>query len=686
MKYFTVVPLSNYRQRVNKTPNIPILHNSFINNNIPYYLMDNNISYNFNPHNSYNPIDTYSEPNFINNHKILNNNPFCYDINSYNNNFNNTMNNIKPINHNFFPIDNIQINQSNKLVNLPFATVKPINNHSYPTDSFNDKTTNYNQCSNSPLNNRRIINNPQPNIIKNNQNRIPNRNVSDNIIKKSEQKKTLNKVKNNTKIINEPKTQNQLNSPKTNNNNNNTKKIEDNKNITTPQNNTQEPDKQKVNQINNNVKTLPNNVKNQKQIIENHNNKIKKDIINNNNINEKQKIISGGVKKSNLNDINNYKNNVKIKNPNLATVTKISGDAPNTPAPSQNKPSLLTVDDLYNIIYLDVGIINLGNTCFINSCLQVLIHCTLFIYNFFEKRTSIKEKDTPISYNLLKACATMANTVYTKQKYIDITYLKNVFGSKHPQFEGYFQNDSQEFCRVLLEDINTELNEIKNKPIYKTLTNTDRKTKKVRDLEFDKNFSEREKSIITELFYAQIITTYTCECKLAIYSFQKLLDFPLLLPDNCPKTTINNLLKSYFQTEVIDFGKKCEKCGKILKHKKEIKISRPPKILILSLQRIDQATRKKNECFVSFPQVLDMSEFIDQELNIDKPKPIYTLFAVVNHIGNMDYGHYFSYIKFDKRQDWYEFNDSSVKNIGNKIESFPYAYALFYIKNENTKK
>ena len=200
-------------------------------------------------------------------------------------------------------------------------------------------------------------------------------------------------------------------------------------------------------------------------------------------------------------------------NPNLAIVTKISGEEPKTPAPIQNNPNQLTVDDLYNIIYLDVGIINLGNTCFINSCLQVLIHCTLFIYNFFGKRTSIKEKDTPISYNLLKACATMANTVYTKQKYIDITYLKNAFGEKHPQFGGYFQNDSQEFCRVLLEDISTELNEIKNKPIYRTLTNTDRKTKKIRDLEFHQNFSEREKSIITELFYTQIITTYTCKCK-----------------------------------------------------------------------------------------------------------------------------------------------------------------------------
>jgi len=40
---------------------------------------------------------------------------------------------------------------------------------------------------------------------------------------------------------------------------------------------------------------------------------------------------------------------------------------------------------------------------------------------------------------------------------------------KHHQFTLYAQCDIQEFCRVLLEDINSELNKIKNKPPYKEL-------------------------------------------------------------------------------------------------------------------------------------------------------------------------------------------------------------------------
>ena len=78
-------------------------------------------------------------------------------------------------------------------------------------------------------------------------------------------------------------------------------------------------------------------------------------------------------------------------------------------------------------------------------------------------------------------------------------------------------------------------------------------TGKIRDMEFDLNFKGREQSIITDLFYSQTITTFTCECKGAIYAFQKVLDFPLLLRKDIQKINIYELLKIYFQDEIIDF-------------------------------------------------------------------------------------------------------------------------------------
>ena len=44
-------------------------------------------------------------------------------------------------------------------------------------------------------------------------------------------------------------------------------------------------------------------------------------------------------------------------------------------------------------------------------------------------------------------------------------------------------------------------------------------------------FKSRENSIIVDIFYNQIINIFTCSCGFESYSFQKLLDIPLLLPN-----------------------------------------------------------------------------------------------------------------------------------------------------------
>ena len=336
-----------------------------------------------------------------------------------------------------------------------------------------------------------------------------------------------------------------------------------------------------------------------------------------------------------------------------------------------------------NIIYKDIGMLNLGNTSFINSCLQVLIHCPLFMYPFFNKYKIINKSETVISSYFFDVCISMMDTVNTQQKYIDITNFKTIFETKHPTYDGYLQNDSQEFCRVFLEDLNTELNEIKNKSSQIVLTNSGKKTKVFKDKEFNENFLSREKSIITDIFYSQIIKTFTCRCETQIYTFQKMLYFPLLLPENIKTINIISLLSINFKPEEIDFEGICDNCHRKTKLK-EVKISRPPEILILSFQRINPVTQTLNECMVTFPQKLNISEFIDHELGHNN-EPNYSLFAIinrVNHTGSMEYDHHYSLIKFFKREDWYLFDDFQVIKLEKMEGHFPYVYTLFYIKDK----
>ena len=56
------------------------------------------------------------------------------------------------------------------------------------------------------------------------------------------------------------------------------------------------------------------------------------------------------------------------------------------------------------------------------------------------------------------------------------------------------------------------------------------------------------------------------------------------------------------------------------------------------------------------------------EVEVDKTKSkcIYDLYGVVNHHGNVNFGHYTAYCKNWKTGKWYDFNDSMVSEIDEK--------------------
>ena len=335
-----------------------------------------------------------------------------------------------------------------------------------------------------------------------------------------------------------------------------------------------------------------------------------------------------------------------------------------------------SINEYENIIKSRIGLYNLGNTCYMNSCLQNLIHCKFFI----KKLVKINERkkitnNTPITSEFFYLCHKISNK---NEEIGNPTDFKKIFSTKHKEYKGHSQLDSQEFCRILLEDMNYELNEVKNKSEYKELS-TDGKTKKQCDKEFDSLFKSRENSIIIDTFYGQIINIFTCKCNYETYSFQKVLDLPLLLPDGDKPISLNKLLDEYFEGDSIQFSSKCKKCGKKTEHKKEIRISQPSNVLILSFQRINERTQKKNVSEIKFSEKLSLKKYVERDCGFYNESQ-YELFGIIFHKGKINFGHYFTYIKIDER-DWYEFNDSKVTYIGREINTTSSSvYALFYQK------
>ena len=64
---------------------------------------------------------------------------------------------------------------------------------------------------------------------------------------------------------------------------------------------------------------------------------------------------------------------------------------------------------------------------------------------------------------------------------------------------------------------------------------------------------------------------------------------------------------------MVDFEYNCKNCNKIVQHLKYIRFAILPKILILSLQRIDILNNKKNDIKVIFEDYLDLENFLDKD-------------------------------------------------------------------------
>jgi ubiquitin C-terminal hydrolase len=351
--------------------------------------------------------------------------------------------------------------------------------------------------------------------------------------------------------------------------------------------------------------------------------------------------------------------------------------------------------DLSKIPFLKKGFQNLRNTCFMNTALQILIHNSLFLNDFLKSNVN---SNTLISnsFNLI-----LKN--YNGDSYSSLSKFYSNFIAKHNEFSNYMQQDCLEFIRKFLEDLNQELNLIKNKPKYIELEQNNKNKITIYN-EFDNNFKNREDSIIINNFYGTYINTFICKnCGFESFSFQKFLDLPLLFNNNNNNNNnnyssnfnrnyniynynsfsyndsvkIEDMIKTNFNEEEILFNSPCQNsnCKKKSVHLKKTNLCYLPKILILSLQRM-RKSRNKINTKVSFSETLNLNNFIDSEICNNNYQ--YQLYAIANHKGTIDFGHYYANIKIDG--NWYEFNDSMVTNC--RIENpSSNAYILFYIRN-----
>lgn len=331
------------------------------------------------------------------------------------------------------------------------------------------------------------------------------------------------------------------------------------------------------------------------------------------------------------------------------------------------------------------GLTNLGNTCFLNSCLQVINH-TYELHELFDSKKInkyIKQENCESiilnEWNDLRNVMWSNNGTVSPNRFVN-NVQKIAREKKKELFTGWSQNDMPEFLLFIIECFHTSISRKINIKISGAIENT------VDDLAVKcytmlKDVYSKEYSEIMDLFYGIYVSALVSMDGKIRHSINPesffVLDLPIPIQN---EINLYDCFDLFTKTEILNgnnawYNEKTEKKEDV---KKQILFWSFPKILVITLKRFSYDGTNKIDNLVNFPlEDLDLSKYIT---GYNSASYVYDLYGVCNHIGNVFMGHYTAFVK-NSSDEWIHYNDSSIEIIKDKSMIItPMAYCLFYRK------
>ncbi|XP_076310122.1 uncharacterized protein LOC143225138 isoform X3 [Tachypleus tridentatus] len=315
---------------------------------------------------------------------------------------------------------------------------------------------------------------------------------------------------------------------------------------------------------------------------------------------------------------------------------------------------------------IGAGLVNLGNTCFMNTVIQCLTYCPP-LANYLLHDNDHASECKIVGFCMM--CELQKHMTWTLDRPGEVVkplyiYQKLKSIAKHFQFGR--QEDAHEFLCYVVDNL-----------WRASLFNIDDNVK------LD---SSKENTVVNHIFGGYFRSQVLClRCQERSNTYDHFMDIIVDIKQNIH--SLEKALEKFVQPELLqnDDAYRCPKCRMKVSAQKRFTVHRAPNVATFQFRRFhyNQMLGGKITKHVIYPEKLNLRPYMSDT----KGAPlIYRLNAVLVHMGSScNSGHYFCYVR-NSNGLWYIMDDARVQQVSLNQVLSQQAYVLFYIKTSRENK